>query len=66
MKHASTGTNYAILTKWVKEQHKKKPVSSLKSMLFVVFEQLTTKFTEIFVNFFIGKKSGNHLSGHKW
>ena len=66
MKHASTGTNYAILTKWVKEQHEKKPVSSLKSMLFVVFEQLTTKFTEIFVNFFIGKKSGNHLSGHKW
>ena len=31
-KHASTGTNYAILTKWVKEQHERKPVSNLKSM----------------------------------
>ena len=25
MKHASTGTNYAILTKWVRVQHEKKP-----------------------------------------
>ena len=43
-KHASTGTNYVILTKRVKEQHEKKTVSNLKSMHSVVFEQTSTKF----------------------
>ena len=38
MKHASTGTNYAILTKQVKGQHVKKPVLNLKSMQIVGFE----------------------------
>ena len=32
MKHARTDANYAILTKWVKMQHEKKPVSNLLSM----------------------------------
>ena len=45
MKHASTGTNYEILTKRVKVKHKKKFVSNLKSMQIVDFEQ--TKFMEI-------------------
>ena len=31
IKHASTGTNYTILIKWVKVQHEEKPVSNLKS-----------------------------------
>ena len=38
MKHANTGTNYAILTKPVKVQHEKKRVSNLKSMQIVGFE----------------------------
>ena len=37
-KHASKGTNYVILTKRVKEQHEKKPVSNLKSMQIIGFE----------------------------
>ena len=49
MKHWSAGTNYAILTKKVKVQHKKKPVSNLKSMQIVGFEQTSVKFIEIFV-----------------
>ena len=49
MEHASTGTNYAILSKQVKVQHEKKPVSNLKSMQSVVFEQISKKFIEIFV-----------------
>ena len=61
MKHASTGTNYAILAKQVKVQHEKKPVSNLKSMQIVVFEQTSSKFIKIGVlfsknNFFIQKK----------
>ena len=44
-----TSKNYAILTKRVKVQHKKKPVSNLKSKQSVGFEQASTKFTEIFV-----------------
>ena len=39
MKHASTGTNYAILTKQVKGQHVKKPVLNL-SMQIVGFEHI--------------------------
>ena len=70
-KHASTGTNYAILTKHVKVQYEKKPVSNLKSMQIVSFEQTSTKFIEILFcknNFFIGKKicCRNHLSGCQW
>ena len=49
MEHASTGTNYAILTKQVKVQHEKKPVSNLKSIHTVGFEQISKKFIEIFV-----------------
>ena len=49
MKHATIGTNYVILTKRVKAQHEKKPVSNLKCMQSVVFEQTSTKFIEIFV-----------------
>ena len=49
MKHVSKGTNYAILTKQVKVQHEKKPVSNLKSMEIVGFEQTSTKFIQIFV-----------------
>ena len=45
-KHASAGTNYAILTKRVKVQHEKK---SVKSMEIVGFGQTSTKFIEIFV-----------------
>ena len=48
-KHASTGTNYAILTKRVKVQLEKKPVSNLKSMQTAGFQQTSTKFIEIFV-----------------
>ena len=29
MKHASTGTNYAMVNKQVKAQHEKKPASNL-------------------------------------
>ena len=49
IKHVSTGTNYTILTKRVKVQHEKKPVSNLKSVRIVGFEQTPTKFIEIFV-----------------
>ena len=49
MKHAKPYANYAILTKRVKLQHEKKPVSNLKSMQRVDFEQTFTKFIEIFV-----------------
>ena len=48
-KHASTGTNYTILTKQVKVQHEMKPASNLKSMQSVVFEQTSTKYFDIFV-----------------
>ena len=64
MKHGSKGTNYAILTKRFKMQHEKKPVSNLKRMQNVGFEQTSTKFIEILFcknnffrnNFFRGKK----------
>ena len=49
MRHASTGTNYTILTKRVKVQLEKKPVSNLKRMQILGFEQTSTKFVEIFV-----------------
>ena len=49
MIHASKGTNFAVLTKWVKVQHETKPVANLKCMQIVGFEQTSTKFIEIFV-----------------
>ena len=42
-KHPSTGTNYAISTKQVKVQHEKKPVSNLKVIQILGFEQTSTK-----------------------
>ena len=68
IKHARTDANYAILTKWVKLRHEKKPVSNLLSMQSVAFVQTFLKFIEIFVpqeQFLYRKKSsGNHLSDH--
>ena len=56
MKHARTDVNYPILTKQTKLYHEKKPVSNLKSIASVGFEQTFTKFIEIFLfcknNFF--------------
>ena len=49
MKHASTGTNYVVLTKQIKVEHQKKLVSNLKSMQIIGFEQTSMKFIEIFV-----------------
>ena len=49
MKLTKTDATYAILTKRLKLQHKKKLVLSLKSMQSVGFEQAFTKFIEIFV-----------------
>ena len=49
MKHARTDAYYAILTKWVKLQHEKKPLSNLLSMQSVGIEQTFLKFIEIFV-----------------
>ena len=49
MKHATIDANYAKLTKWVKLQYEKKPVSNILSMQIVAFEQTFMKFIEIFV-----------------
>ena len=49
MKHARIDANYAILTKRVKLQHGKKPVSNLLRMQSVGFEPTFMKFIEIFV-----------------
>ena len=49
MEHARADANYAILTKQVKLQYEKKPVSHLLSIRNVGFEQTFMKFTEIFV-----------------
>ena len=49
MKHARADVNYPILTKRVKLQHEKKPVSNLKCIDSAGFEQTFTKFIEIFV-----------------
>ena len=49
MKHATTGTNYAKLTKWVEVQYETKSALNLKYMQSVGFEQTSTKFIEIFV-----------------
>ena len=60
MKHTRTDTNYAILTKRTKLQHEKKPISNLKSMQSVGFQQTSTKFRRFsFCKniFFIGKKT---------
>ena len=43
-KHAKTDANYAILTKWGKLQHEKKPSSNLISMKTVGFEQTFMNF----------------------
>ena len=69
MKYAKPDANYAILTKRIKLQHEKKPVSSLKSIQRGGFEQTFTKVIEIFVLqekflYWKKKRSGNHLSGH--
>ena len=42
--------NYATLTKRVKPQHEKKPVSNLKRMQSEGFEQMSMKCIEIFVS----------------
>ena len=47
--HATADVNCAILTKCVKLQLEKKPVSNLISMQSVGFEQIFMKFTEIFI-----------------
>ena len=39
----------SIFTTRVEVQHEKKPVSNLKSMLSLVFEQITTNVIEIFI-----------------
>ena len=70
MKHETIDANYAILTRQVKPQHEKKPVSNLLSMQSVGFGQTCIKLIETFLfcknSFFTGKKhSGNHLSGHR-
>ena len=49
MKYAPIDANYAILTKGVKLQHEKKPVSNLLSMQSVGFEQTFMKFIKIFI-----------------
>ena len=49
MKHARTDANYAILTKHVKLQHEKKPVSNLLSMQSVGLEETFIKCIEIFI-----------------
>ena len=51
MKHASLGTNYAILTKQVEVQHEKKPDSNFKSMQIVCFDQIPTKFTNFVLTY---------------
>ena len=50
MKLASTGANYTILTKRVKLQHEKKPVSNLLRIQSLGFEQTFMKCIEIFVS----------------
>ena len=49
MKPERTDANYAILTKRIKQQHEKKPVSNLLSMQSVGFEETFIKFIEILV-----------------
>ena len=58
MKYARADVHYPILTKRPKPQHEKKPVSNLKSIESVGFEQKFTKFIENFVpqEFLYGKK----------
>ena len=46
MKDARTDANYAILTKLVKLQDEKKPVSNLLSVQCVGFEQTFMKFSD--------------------
>ena len=49
MKDTRADTNYPVLIKRVKLQHKKKPVLNLRSIESVGFQQTFTKFIEIFV-----------------
>ena len=46
MKHARRDASYAILTKLVKLQDEKKPLSNLLSMYSASFEQTFTKFID--------------------
>ena len=46
MKHARRDASYAILTKLVKLQDEKKPLSNLLSMHSASFEQTFTKFID--------------------
>ena len=46
MKHARRDANYAILTKLVKLQDEKKPVSNLLSMPSAAYEQTFTEFID--------------------
>ena len=65
MKDTRADTNYPVLIKRVKLQHKKKPVLNLRSIESVGFQQTFTKFIEIFVplKFLYEKKNRgrNHL-----
>ena len=70
-KQWSTSTNYAILIKQIKTLYEKELVSNLKSMQIVGFEQISTKFIEIYIlqEFLYLKKkngSGNHLNSYRW
>ena len=49
MKHETLDANYAILTRQVKPQHEKKPVSNLLSMQSVGFGQTCIKLIETFL-----------------
>ena len=49
MKHETIDANYAILTRQVKPQHEKKPVSNLLSMQSVGIGQTCIKLIETFL-----------------
>ena len=49
MKHAMTGTTYAILTEHIKLQHEKKHELNLKSIKSIGVEQISRECVEIFV-----------------
>ena len=50
MKPATAGTTYAVLTKRIKLEHEMKHESNLISLKSVDFEQISTKYIEIFVS----------------
>ena len=53
--------NYAALTKRVKLQHEKKPVSNLKSMQVKALSKYLWNVLES-----VHERTGNQLSGHHW